>query len=94
MKEPSGHSSNAASDSLWHNERVNDVDLSKQVGYRITLGVRISKSYSIELSITELRPDIIKNGERDQGMLSRESEEIKTGSFKVMFGYVIPLKRF
>jgi hypothetical protein len=86
--------SRAASDSLWANEGVTDVDLDRRVGYRFTLGLRYHKSYSLEIAITELRPNLIKWAHPSESTFSKEYKEIKTGSFRVTFGYVLPITPF
>ena len=81
------------SDSLWINERITDIDLAQQFGYRITLGLRYLRSYSVEIGITELRPDLIKWGRTEIDDISKEHQQIRTGSFRITFGYLLPLSR-
>ena len=85
--------SGAASDSLWINESITDVDLAQQFGYRIILGLRFNRSYSLEIAVTELRPDIIKWGRTPTDDVSKEHEQIRTGAFRIIVGYLLPLGR-
>jgi len=84
----------AASDSLFANEQVTDVDLARQFGYRLTLGLRYRQSYSFEITMTELRPDLVKWGLTGRNLITREGRPIKTGGFRLSFGYLVPLSSF
>lgn len=86
-------SSPATADSLFLFESVTDVDISRQWGYRVTLGMRFHSRYSLEIAVTELRPDFIKHGIRPGGTISRAFQNTRTGSFRITLGYVIPLSR-
>ena len=84
----------ATSDSLWVNESVTDLDMAQQMGYRITMGLRYHKSYSIEIGVTELHPSLIKWGRTDMDNIYREHEKIRTGGFRITLGYLLPLSRY
>jgi len=84
----------AAADSLWTNESVTNVDVNPQTGYRITFGLRYHQSYSLEVSVTELRPDIVKRSTTGRTNFYEEYRETRTGSFRITLGYLLPLARF
>ncbi|HUV31277.1 MAG TPA: hypothetical protein VMY05_09345 [Acidobacteriota bacterium] len=86
--------SSASADSLLDEEQVVDVELAREFGYRITLGLRYRQSYSVEAGVTELRTDLIKWGRHGPGEWSRRSQPIRTGGFRLTFGYLLPLSRF
>ena len=86
-------SSPATADSLLLYESVTDVDISRQWGYRVTLGMRFHSRYSLEIAVTELRPDFIKHAFRSSGAMSRSFQGTRTGSFRISLGYVIPISR-
>jgi hypothetical protein len=78
-------------DSLFRNEGVTDVDMEPEFGYRVVLGLRYHKNYSLELSVSELRPDFRKSGRDLSGTEMRTYQTTRTGTFKIMLGYVVPL---
>ncbi len=84
----------ATADSLRAMENVTDVNVSEQIGYRITLGLRYYRSYSLEVGITELRPDIVKQEDTGQASFSKKYRQTKTGSFRITVGYLLPLATF
>ncbi len=88
------HSHTDTADSLRTYENVTAVDVEQQLGYRLTLGIRYHRSYSLEIGITELRPDFIKQHVEDNGVISRTRHATRTGGFRITLGYVFPLKRY
>lgn len=87
-------SSRSTADSLRLFENVTAVDLSRQLGYRITLGLRYQTSYSFEIAITEMRPNFIKRATEKPNSFSRTYNNTRTGGFRLTFGYLIPFKLF
>ena len=78
-------------DSLFVNELVTEVDLQQQFGYRLTLGLRYHKSYSIEVAIVEMEPDFKKTGTDGNGGATRSYQTTRTGNFKVSLGYLFEI---
>jgi hypothetical protein len=81
----------SAADSLLRTESVIAVDVQQEFGYRLTLGLRYHRSYSLEISVSELYPDIKKTGVDAVGGESRMYEETRTGSFNVALGYLFEI---
>ncbi|MBU0982867.1 MAG: hypothetical protein KKA42_03290 [candidate division Zixibacteria bacterium] len=86
--------SRASMDSLFAEERVVDVDVDKALGYRLTLGLRMHRSYSLELGITEIRPEFLLQADEGNGTISRWRKSTRTSSFRLTFGYLLPLRKF
>ena len=80
-----------AADSLGRVEGVTSVDVEKEFGYRIILGLRFHKNYSLELSVSELRPDFRKTSYLGDGTEMRTYQTTRTGAWRISFGYVVPL---
>jgi hypothetical protein len=83
----------ATADSLFWHESVTSVDISRQFGYRVTIGLRFQRCYSFEIAITEIRPDFVKHGAAPNGVTSRSYEDTRTGTFRITLGYVFTLAR-
>jgi hypothetical protein len=82
----------AASDSLLQYELVDDIDYGADFGYRITLGLRFRQKYSLEIAVTELRPDIVYHRQFDPANVTSEyKEEFRNSTFKITLGYVFTL---
>lgn len=79
------------SDSLMESERVTDVNFNGVFGYRLTLGLRFKKSYSLELGLFELYPAVVKQGITLENLESRTQANVKTGSFRLSIGYLVPI---
>ena len=90
---PNFTSNRSTADSLMTYESVGSVDMTRKLGYRLTFGLRYKRHYSVELSITELHPDFIKNGVYADGETSRSFEETRTGNIRLTFGYLFPLRK-
>ncbi|MEW5795519.1 MAG: hypothetical protein AB1772_04080 [Candidatus Zixiibacteriota bacterium] len=75
-------------DSLFLSEGVTDVDIKQQWGYRIILGLRYHRSYSLEIGVVELRPRFMKVGSDGAGGEHRSYQATRTGSFQITIGYL------
>ena len=75
-------------DSLSVSEGVTDVDLLQAWGYRLILGLRYHRSYSLELAVSELTPDFRKTVSRGSNSESRSYQTTHTGSFRITLGYL------
>jgi len=78
-------------DSLLQSEGITAVDMQANTGYRLVLGLRYHKSYSLEVSVVELRPDFRKTGSDGSGMEVRSYQTTRTGSFRVTLGYLFEI---
>lgn len=79
------------SDSLLTNEGYTDVDIQAKAGYRLILGVRFSRVYSLEVSVDDLHPEFLMTGERANGVESRDYKTTRTGAFRITLGYVLAI---
>jgi hypothetical protein len=81
----------ATADSLYLNEGVTDVDVQQKWGYRLVLGLRYHKSYSLEVGIVELQPDFKKTGILSNSGESRSYQTTRAGSFRITLGYLFEI---
>jgi hypothetical protein len=81
----------ATADSLYLNEGVTDVDVQPKWGYRLVLGLRYHKSYSLEIGVVELQPDIKKTGIGGNRVEIRSYQKTRTGSFRITVGYLFEI---
>ena len=79
-------------DSLLRTQQIDDIDYGADFGYRITLGLRFQEKYSLEIAVTELRPDIVFHRQfTPDNVTSEFSEEFRNSTFKVTIGYVLTI---
>jgi hypothetical protein len=81
----------ATADSLRVNEGVVDVDMKQKWGYRLILGLRYHKSYSLEVGVVELEPDFRITGADSNSMETRSYQTTRTGSFRITLGYLFEI---
>ncbi len=82
------------SDSLMFYEDVESVDVTDELGVRITLGLRFHEWYSFEIAVTEVRPRFVKNRSSIDGdHYSRDYLDTRMGGFRVSVGYLLPILR-
>jgi len=79
-------------DSLNLLEGVTELNLEPQLGYRLTLGLRIRKVYSFEINVTEMYPTLSRKIQLSPTEYRVSGETIRTGSFRFMFGYILPIE--
>jgi hypothetical protein len=82
----------STADSLQNNLGVSDVSVSDVFGYRITLGLRLHRIYSLEIGITELYPSFVFRRDLARNEYAISSKEFRFNDFRVTLGYLIPLK--
>ena len=75
-------------DSLNVTEGVTDMSMGRKLGFGVTLGLRIKKVYSFEVNITEMYPSLRKQSQLGSSAFSQSGEPIRTGTFRLTFGYV------
>lgn len=78
----------ATADSLFLTEGITAVDMRPEWGYRLILGLRYHKSYSLEISVVELRPKFIKIARDNLGGEARSYQTTRTSSFQFALGYL------
>ena len=83
----------AVADSLFRAEDVTGIDLSNTLGYRFLLGLRYRNSFSLEISLTNTRPDFVKHSELNQFSSLDKSEPLKLNDVRVSLGYLFNLHR-
>jgi hypothetical protein len=81
----------ATADSLLVNEGTTDVEIQPDWGYRIILGMRYHRSYSLEIAVTELTSEFKKTGLNPSGTESRSYQSTNSGSFRVTLGYLFEI---
>lgn len=69
------------------------VGVEAKIGYRITLGLRFRETMSVEVCITEVRPQFVYKQTYASTARSEFREDFRNNSFSVTVGYVIPLLR-
>jgi hypothetical protein len=79
-------------DSLMQYRSVTDVDMRHEFGYRLTLGLRYHKAYSLEISISEIYPEFILRGIGPNGESTRSLLTTRVGGFRLSFGYLFAIK--
>ncbi len=84
----------AAADSLVTNHAINDVRIKNTFGYRITLGMRIHRSYAIEFAVTEVRPDFIYTARTSPSQYSEIAERTRLNDVRLTFGFLLPVRIF
>ena len=80
------------SDSLFNYEHITSVGMSDVLGYRITGGLRWHKSFSLEISLTDTRPDYTFTSRIDENLYSVEKRDVRFNDFRVSIGYLFTLK--
>lgn len=86
--------SSATIDSLMSERSFSDVDLRNEWGYRLTLGLRYKRCYSLELSVSEIYPEFILRGSGPGGESSRSMMTTRVGGVRLSIGYVIPIREY
>lgn len=81
----------ATADSLLVNEGVTDVDMEQKWGYRLVLGLRYHKCYSLEVGVVELEPDFKKIGFDTNVSETRSYQTTRAGSFRITVGYLFEI---
>ena len=81
-----------AADSLLRTEDLAKVSLDNSFGYRLSMGVRWSRVYSVEVNVTELDSRMHFNSTTVGGLFRTYSEEVDMGDFRVHFGYLFSLE--
>jgi hypothetical protein len=83
--------SQAVADSLELHHDITDTGFKRVNGYRLTFGLRFHRTYSLEVSITDVRPSFVYSTDLGDGSYSRRYEKARFNDFRVSFGYLLPL---
>lgn len=84
--------SDEALDSLYQANEITDVSVSNAFGFRLTTGLRIDESYSLEVGITEVRPKFIFRKQLSPDRYAIYKETFRYNDFRVTLGYLFTLK--
>lgn len=76
---------------LFLAEGVNDVQIKDTFGYRLILGARFRRSFSLEIVITELKSDFIYITRISQSSFIEETIRTRLSNIKLTFGYLFSL---
>lgn len=68
-----------------------DIGMDSRFGYRIFLGMRFKKHYSLEVAVTEESPDFTFTGTYEGNTTSRSRDGTRTSAFSVMLGMTFPI---
>ena len=79
-------------DSLFTNHGITSVDMENVPGYRLTAGLRIHKTYSIEIGLTETRPSYVYTTRHSSTSYSVFKKQFRSNDFRVSVGYLFTLK--
>ncbi|MEA1979385.1 MAG: hypothetical protein U9N54_00225 [candidate division Zixibacteria bacterium] len=88
------HPSQNSSDSLLNNHNISKVEIKNKLGYRLILGMRIKRSYSVEIGITEIKTDFIYTTVLDNSSYFETLQKARISDFRFTLGYLIPFKIF
>ncbi len=83
-----------SADSLKQNHSITSVRIKNAPGYRLSLGLRIRKSYSMEMGITEIKPDFIFVTKLSETSYSEKLRKSRISDVRFTLGYLLPIKIF
>ncbi len=86
--------SSAAADSLLKYEDVTDVGFKSTMGYRFTAGLRFRSVISLEVNLTDLRPDFIKTQSLGPSVYAEKHRQTRFNDIRLSIGFLLPIKRF
>lgn len=73
---------------------VNRITMTQKPGYRLILGLRYHQFYSLEIVVTEVRPDFQFTRNVAGPGFASSNEETRLSNFRVTFGYLWTIKRW
>lgn len=78
-------------DSLWREHSISNVSIQNTPGFRLIMGLRRDVKYSLELSITEVRPRFLYTSHFSSSEFAEEREQVRLNDYRIMVGYLIEL---
>ena len=81
------------SDSLRVNHGINKVSFEPAFGYRIILGLRFHHAFSLEIGVTEVKPELAFTERISSDKYAISTEKIRLSEVRVTVGYLLTLKR-
>jgi hypothetical protein len=79
-------------DSLSRTQNIHDVSLNPTYGVRLTLGLRFDRNYSIEVGITETRPQLEYVRRHSNNTFSVITENTRMSDVRLTVGYLWTLR--
>ncbi len=81
----------SVADSLFVNEQITDVDMQIGIGGRLLMGLRFDKLISLELAVSEIRPNIVRTSRVSANQFKESTERVKLHDVRMTVGFVLPL---
>ena len=88
------HLTAAAADSLRENHQIQDVGIRPTFGLRMTMGLRFHRTISLEIGVTEARPNLKFVRQLSARSYSVTTERIRLSDARITLGYLWPLSVF
>lgn len=86
--------SGAAEQLIYKGDILTEVRIKDSFGYRLTLGLRFRKSYSLEMAATEVKTNFIITNQIDAARFSESATRVRIGDVRVTLGYLIDFTIF
>ncbi|MEW6051451.1 MAG: hypothetical protein AB1644_10370 [Candidatus Zixiibacteriota bacterium] len=83
----------AASASMARTFDIDKIEIAPAVGYRVTMGLRYHRVYSLEITITELRPKFLYTRYMDTGY-ARSDDPTRLSGFRVSVGHLWTIRQW
>ncbi len=71
---------------------ITRVEISRAFGYRLTAGLRMNRTYSLEIGITEVSPSFVYITDHSANSYTIYKESFRFNDFKISLGYIFTLK--
>ena len=82
----------SASKELLALNNISEITIKPKPGYRLILGLRYLRVYSLEISITEVEPDFVISSRTVGGSFSETTSQTDFSGFRISLGYLWTLK--
>ncbi|MFZ5980489.1 MAG: hypothetical protein ACOYVF_07630 [Candidatus Zixiibacteriota bacterium] len=77
---------------LLEQHNIDRITIKPELGYRLILGLRYLRIYSLEISITEVEPDFVLSSRTIRGAHSETTSRTDFSGFQISLGYLWTLK--
>ncbi len=84
--------STRSADSLRANLGITGVRIRPSLGYRLTIGLRYHRAYSLELSVSQLRPTFVYTSRFSPTTYSETTDKVRLSDVRLTLGYLISLR--